>query len=650
MITQDIKNILEKCNLAYSNGEIYVLSEEEHAFINSDLNLDLPQNDVTDEIYDLIYYSAKNKYKNDSFFNNLTSINTGYGEEIEHKIPMGSMEELKTGDWDKWKIGHNKYVLSDKLDGCSIILTYKDGKLYNAATRGRGLKGKDIMRHVNIITNIPKEIDYSEELIVRGELIFKKDDIDLIINQIKESTGKVYKNGRNTIAGLLNSKDVSYELANVHFVTYWTSKYFGNSFELLSKLNFEIPYIHELYVKSEDTEGNIITLTEDFLINCVKTRLNESEYELDGIILTQLDNAEQGFETGTINPKASRKFKIGIYDNIAESIVTNIKWQVSKFGKFTPVIEIEPKEVSGCTVTNITAHNYKNLIEKQCGIGSKVKFCRAGLVIPYLMQVLTPSSDINLPKVKTKIQGVDLVLDECDLNEYLCEVFIQDMVYFGKKLEVDQMGYGNCKKLFDECIKDGLVLDAFTVLGLPKGLITDILGKNGKKLEDSLNSKKDNVTEVKMAAALSAFGEGIGERILQPIYNKYNTLCVTKEQLEALDGFGENRIDQYLKNLESWKNTLSLFERMNWKFKTNSVIDNEFNTYVICFSGIRDKNFANYITNKGGIVTDSWKKTVTHLVVKDKNSTSDKIKKAKEAKITILSLEEAKHTFNFVEK
>lgn len=641
MINLKIKNILEKCNEAYSNGDLYTLTDEDIKNIEEVLNLSVSQADVTDEIYDTIYYTAKSQYQNDPFFNKLTSNNNGYGEEITHTIPMGSMDELKTGDWDKWKIGHDKYILSDKLDGCSIILTYKNGNLYTAATRGRGLKGKDIMRHVNIINNIPKKINYMEELIVRGELIFKKDDIKTIINKISETTGKIYKNGRNTIAGLLNSKDVSYDLVGVHFVTYWTSKELGNSFNLLSSLGFEIPYIHELYVKSEDTEGNITTLTEDFLINCVKTRLNESEYELDGIILTQLDNVEEGFETGTINPKASRKFKIGIYDNIAESIVTNIKWQISKFGKFTPVIEIEPREVSGCTVTNITGHNYKNLLEKQCGIGSKIKFCRAGLVIPYLMQVLTPSSNINLPNVKTKISGVDLILDDWEINEYSNEVNIQDMIYFGKKLEIDQMGYGNCKKLFDTCLKDNLVLNGFTLLGLPEGLISDILGKNGKKLEDSLNTKKNNLTEVQLASALSIFGEGIGERILQPIYDKYNTLEVNAEQLEALDGFGDTRIDQYIYHVQDWIDIKELFTRMNLKFKTNTSSSTKLKNYVVCFSGIRDKDFAKYIIENGGVALDSWRSDVTHLVVKDKNGTSSKITKALKNGIPIITIEEA---------
>lgn len=646
-MNENIKKILEKCNEQYSNGLLYRLTGEDVLNISEDLLLDLEEDEVTDEIYDILYYTAKSKYPTDLFFTKLTSNNTGYGEEIVHETPMGSMDELKAGDWEKWSKGHKKFVLSDKLDGCSIILTYENGELKTAATRGRGLKGKDIMRHVKLIESIKKIIPYKDKVIIRGELLFKKVMIDWLIGEVKETTGKVYKNGRNMIAGLLNSKEASYDLANANFIAYWTSLYFGNSFEFLNEQGFEVAYNHEVYRNWEekDSEGNVIQkeLTDADLISMVKTRLANSNYELDGVILTQLDNIEEGFETGTINPKASRKFKIGIYNNIAESVVTNIKWQVSKFGVFTPVIEIEPKEVSGCTVTNITAHNYKNLITKKCGIGSKVKFCRAGLVIPHLMQVLTPSENYNLPNVKTRTEGVDLILNDYDLNEYSCETFIQSMVDFGRKLDIDQMGYGNCATIFWECMKGNLVLDAFEFLGLPKGLVSDILGKNGEKLEASLKVKKTTSTEAQVCAALSVFGKGIGETVLNKVYSKYNTLFVTEEQLNALEDFGDVRITQYLNRIESWKTIRELLIKVGWVFKEPK--NKDVSGPIVCFSGIRDKQFAAYLEENGGIATDSWKSSVTHLVVKDKNGNSSKIKKALEKNIPILTLDEAKVLF-----
>lgn len=637
----EIVEILEKCCNSYSKGELYIFTEEDSKKVCNALAININKDtEITDDLYDEIYFKAKSLFSNNKFFNNITVSDSGYGEDIIHTIPMGSMDELKAGDWDKWKVGHHAFILSDKLDGCSVILTYKEGKLFTAATRGRGIKGKDIMRHANIIKSIPKKIPYKDELIVRGELLFLKSIIDWKLSELQKETGKVYKNGRNSISGLLCAKEPSYSLADAKFVAYWTSKKLGNSFELLTENSFEVPYNHIIYTDYIDDNGNKISVNDEFLINCVKTRLKQSDYELDGIILTQLDNIQEGFETGTINPKASRKFKIGIYNNIAESVVTNINWQISKFGKFTPVLEIEPREVSGCTVTNVTGHNYKNVLDMQCGIGSKVKICRSGLVIPYLLEVLEPSTEYNLPDIKTKIEGVDLLLDDWDLNDYSCEAFIQDLVYFGRKLNIDQMGYGNCKKLFWDCMRDNIVLDPLDLLALPEGLITAIIGKNGKKIEACLKAKKTTSTEVQIAAALSSFGEGIGERVLNLVFDKYGTLDVSKEQLKLLDGFGDVRISQYLNSIDNWKYCKEILSvRLGWKFKENTSKES---TEIICFSGIRDKIFATWLEEKGMTVTDAWNSKVTCLVVKDINASSGKIKKAKEKGIKISSLEDFK--------
>ncbi|MBR2247594.1 MAG: hypothetical protein IJ880_11275 [Bacilli bacterium] len=398
-----IKNIIKCANSEYSEGNVYTLSDDELNTVNKVLNLNIEEKELVDSVYDIIYAEAKKKWPDDKFFKELQAENSGYGKEIIHTEPMGSMDELKEGDWDKWKVGHHKFLLTEKLDGCSIILTYQKGKLYSAATRGRGIKGKDIMRHIPFISNIPQEItQLNEHYVVRGELLCPKDEIPTMLKEVAETEGKEQKNGRNTIAGALNRKETN-ELVfkHAHFVAYWDSINRGNALDELDEYGFETPWDLDI------TD----TYTEEELIEQVKEFLFISKYEIDGIILTQLDNPEEGFISGTINPKCSRKFKIGIYDNVAESVVTNITWQISKNGKLTPVLNIEPIELCGSTISNVTGHNYQNLIDKQCGIGSKVKIKRAGLVIPYLEEVLTTSTDLNIPS-NTHVKGVDLYLNE----------------------------------------------------------------------------------------------------------------------------------------------------------------------------------------------------------------------------------------------
>ena len=648
-MNEQIKEILEKCNEAYSKGEVYFLKDNEYPIIEKEFNITIPYLDVDDSLYDILYYCAKEKWPNDLFFNKLTSENTGYGQDIIHEIPMGSMEELKEGDLEKWTKGHDQFLISDKLDGCSLILTYENGELTIAATRGHGTKGKDIMRHVQNV-GFPKKINYKDKIIIRGELLFPKIKIPTILNLLEQVSGKKQKNGRNTIAGALNSKETKpYIFEQTEFVAYWTSKDQGTlkAFEFLKNEGFLVPFYQ---VMSADT------LTDDNMIDLVKTRLKFSDYELDGIILTQLDNIEDGFVGGTINPKCSRKFKLGIHDNIAESTVTNINWQISRWGVFTPVLEIEPVEVAGAKITNITAHNYENVIKSKCGIGAKIKFKRAGLVIPKLEEVLIPSENYNLPKCKFEIQGVDLVyVWSDDTTEYAREMGIRRLEYFGEKLGIDQLGYGNCAKIYDEYINDTwlhLYDNPYRIYELPEGEITRLIGENGKKIEASLKAKKSTFTETQFAAACGSFGPDIGERVLNLVWNAYGTLeHMTEEKLQSLEGFGKSRIEQYLEYEHIWYMTKIHMQLHSYGIEfinpKNQIESTVCANYNICFSGIRDKALENYINKNGGQASDKWNKNVNCLVVKDLFSTSSKIEKARKANIRICTLEDLKEELNY---
>lgn len=637
-----ILSILEKCNESYSKGQVYCLKDDEVNILETEFKISLPTTWVDDSIYDTIYYMAKEKWPNDKFFNKLTSDNTGFGQDITHEIPMGSMEELKENDILKWKKGHTSFILSDKLDGCSLILTYENSELKIAATRGHGTVGKDILRHIKYVENIPMKIKCKQKIIVRGELLFKKNMIESILKDIELKTGKAQKNGRNTIAGALNRKDTAIDIfKSAKFVAYWTSLNQGLSFELLKALGFDVPYYQ--YVSDE-------ILNDENMIDYVKTRMKFSDYELDGIILTQVDNVETGFVGGTINPKCSRKFKLGIYDNIAESTVTNINWQISRWGVFTPVLEIEPVEVAGATITNITAHNYDNVVKTKCGIGAKIKFKRAGLVIPKLEEVLIPSEDFNLPNCKTEVNGVDLqyIWSE-ETEDFQTEMNIRKLEYFGSKLEIDQLAYGNCAKIYNYILNtENKRLEPYKIFELPEGLISTLIGKNGEKIEASLKAKKSTFTEVKFAAANGTFGPDIGERVLQLVWNKYGTLeNMTKEKLQAIDGFGESRIEQYLEYEHFWyteKVHMQLFGYNIIFIDDKPILEsNCCATYNVCFSGVRDNALMEYINKNGGKASDKWNKNVNYLVVKDINGTSNKIEKAKKINCKIITLEEIKN-------
>ena len=200
------KDFLNKCNEAYSLGEVYVTTFDDVECIKRDTGIVLEElAPVSDRIYDQVYYKCKELYPTDSLFQSLTSVNTGYGVDVSLPTPAGSLDECKLGELQKWIDPNQDYVVSEKLDGCSIILFYTNGRLIQCVTRGDGYKGKDVTRHVAPL--VPILVDNNFTGMIRGELICPKRDIPKMIAELKEETGREYKNGRNTIAGFLNSKE-----------------------------------------------------------------------------------------------------------------------------------------------------------------------------------------------------------------------------------------------------------------------------------------------------------------------------------------------------------------------------------------------------------------------------------------------------------
>lgn len=642
--------ILKKCSdLYYNSEELLKLNASECVKIEEELNQKIFNSypiEISDSLYDMISLKAKEVFPNDSYWKEVGATATGYGIDIKLPFTAGSLEELHKDDFNEWVFHYKPLLISAKLDGCSCVLHFNNGKLVNAISRGDGLTGKDITRHYLKTVNAITEIPYQEDLWFRGELIIPKADFEYIKNNSH------YKAARNTVAGLLNSKETNIMVAErTHFLAYHVDsdselhlETEQKVFEWLKKLGFELP---DYNLEQEHFEY----LSEDKLIEKVKTLKSSYAYEIDGIVMT-VNNHQlwNGFETGTINPKYSRKFKIGGNDNTAETIVESITWQVSKHGRMTPVLNVKPVMIQGVEVSNVTANNYEFLTKLKSGVGANIIIARKGDVIPNVESVLKESTDYDIPTdVKTKIEGVNLVVDD-EESSYVDEMLIQKLVFFGQALEIDQWGYGNCKIMYEALDNDyHMIFRPALVFADPlkHNMYSKYIGVNGEKIEKSLLYKKDNLTEVQFASACNAFGNGIGERILQPVYDKYGTLQVSKEQLNTIEGFAETRINQYMTNLADWLYIKQFAENecgIIWKTKEKPM-SNKFEGLVLGFTGIRDKELMQYINDNGGIAQDSVTSKTTVLVAKDPNGSSAKLDKAREKGIEIISLEEARSRY-----
>lgn len=657
-------DLLKKCSDYYYNtGDYYELTENECNEVIETLNIPC-QLLITDAMFDEIYNKTKQLYPSNTFFMQ-TGISARSQEKVELPYVMGSMTELHEGELLKWINPLWQYCLSAKLDGCSCGLLYKNGKLYKAYTRGDGYKGQDITKTIMRFSDkLPKIIPYTDsDLFIRGEIIIPKAEIQTLLDELKEETGRTYKNGRNSVAGCLNAKIAPEAFVkHAHMLCYHIEGDFVREsaiFESLEQFGFETPVwkiIDGLYITEED----MIVSNKNMKVNY--------EYEVDGTILTEELRADKGFDTGTINPKCSKKFKVGCVNDYKESTVRNIIWQISKDGYAKPVINIDPIELDGAEVSFVTGNNYKNVIDNHISIGSVIKCHRAGQVIPFIDEVVKPATieDYNLPNTKFfTSNGTDLVFqesityselsdEEYNLYKYCQnEINLQKALYFCQKMEIEYAGEGNLRKMFNTLLtEEGYTNNPYTykLLIFSKDWYIHELGINGGKLYDSLHKKIQNMNKAKFFDAIGCFGRGIGEKKLQKLLDTYDTLKLTKEDILSVEGFAETTALQMTdsKHITEYNVWTSIVESnqtyMSFAEKVKPASDTLKNLVVV-FTGIRDKEMEAYIINNGGKIASSVTKSVNLLITKDVNSTSDKIAKAKKNNVKVISYEQAKQQF-----
>lgn len=346
---------------------------------------------LTDEQYDHIKRYAETNRPNDPYFLGVGS--QVRGGKVKLPYPMGSLTQAYEGDIVKWIEKHNlqeqPIIYTEKLDGVSVLLIYDNtGKLQIAYSRGDGVEGADITRHISKIAAVPQQVSIAN-LHVRAEVIISKENFLKVQPLVKNRGGQQYKNARNMIAGLMNAEKndpvvyeyidiVAYEVLNPQFDNKWTQ------IGTLSREKFIVPSAGDKHGK--DIDDNVLTS----ILNNLR---QDSAYEIDGIVL-EVDNGKLRSKinpsTETLNPEYARKYKIADASNLAIATVIDILLNVSKDGYIKPTIVVEPVELVGVTVSKCTGFNMKYIYDNKIQPGSKIHITRSGDVIPLCLGVVDP--------------------------------------------------------------------------------------------------------------------------------------------------------------------------------------------------------------------------------------------------------------------
>jgi DNA ligase (NAD+) len=593
----------------------------------------------TEGIYDMLIDFLKLK-------NPKSKILKSVGFPTKNKVTLdywlGSMDKIKpssTSQLDNWiKKYKPPYNLSDKLDGISALLVYKMDGTIGMFTRGTATEGLDISKLIKYL-NLPKwksveiyckknKIKGNINLIAfRGELIIKE-------NTFNNNWSSILKNGRNSVAGLINSKSINPDLAkDTDLVLYEVVEPFLTITDQLTIIK-DIGF-NTVINKTINKNINFELLSKYF----TKRRSN-SEYKIDGIIVTSCENKERNING---NPEYAFAFKDILEEQKAKSTVISIEWNISKDGLIKPVIIIEPVIIGGVEIKRVTGNNAKFIMDNKLGPKAQVEIIRSGDVIPKIEKVIK-SGICSLPNMDFKWNEtkVDIILNNFENSS---NVLIKNIYYFFSKLETKGLGEKNVEKMYNYGLN--------TIPKILSSTKESLMNIFGEKTSDNLitNIKKAllNVSLSKLMSASNKLGHGIGEERIKQILNVYPNLMNDYKKwtkiefinnIKQLDGWEDKTSTLFVNNFNLFVDFYISINQYIILKKEATKKENKFKNMTFVFSGFRDKELEKKIEDYGGKIISSVSKNTDYLVVKNKNDTSSKILQAKKYNIKIITIDE----------
>ena len=560
-------------------------------------------------------------------------------------IPMYSLEKVKSyEDIIRWiesckLLPSDKIIVTPKYDGISLCVDELADRVW---TRGDGEFGQRSDEHfseMNVVKS-KKTCVYTY-----GEAIFKTTDF----LKIKEKSG--YKSARNAVAGLFNSNVVSEFLKEVRYVRYGTNLDDLDKQQQLNKLQQDFkkdvtPYI-VVSVESLSQKKS----SEDLLNTIFDKLVKEVGFKCDGLVL-DIDSADLRKKLGRLpnmNPKYAIAYKNPAWAEREETIVREVRWQISKDGRLAPVVVVDPVDLCGATITRCTAYNAKYIQDNDIKVGSRIVICRSGDVIPKHLETISSPTGPTLPS-KCPCCGKQLTVDKIDLicsNKECEDRMLSQCVYFFSTLGFEEFRENTIRKIF----KHG-ENTPYKILSLTKEDMSQIEGLGivliktlTRQFEDL---KKRGISFAKMLTACNIFEGTMAEKTCQKILDGLK--LYTKEDIDSLnldseeiaskvEGIGLFTAANFMTGIRDWVKIENLYSMIPiTKYGVEEkVIEGQM---TVVFTGFRDKKLEDRLIEMGHKIGSSVSKKTTCLIVKQRGSNSTKEQKAESLNIPIFTLDE----------
>ena len=650
-----------------------VLLQAKEAYYNTDKPL------FTDDSYDILEHILFERNPGSILFKLTGAKIDDSQDKVKLKYYLGSLDKVKPGEkvltkWLKEHNGENSSILvSEKLDGLSCLLIIEKNEKENSNRtkpfkmflykHGDGNEGQEIsglLEHINLGKGqlntkvIQKLLDntHTDHIAIRGEIIMTKE-------MFNKKYTKLYPKSRSLIAGIVNSKKPDSKIVNdmeivfYEFIAPGHLKY-EDQFKMLESMEVNVAR-YTIYEKLN--ESQLPALLIDYK--------KQSKYEIDGIILS--DNTKPHNRVTSGNPSYAVAFKMPLDEQMANTVILNIEYNISKHGALNPRIMYKPIVIGGDTHQYTSGFNLRYIVDNKLGPGSEIQIIKSGDVIPYIYNIIKNSGEPQMPPKDIKWHWneteVDAIIDNKEDNE---DVRVKRIISFFDVMKIAGVGEGVVNKLVNAGYNEVKM-----ILQLTPDVIAGIDGfqlKSATNIYNSIHKVINNDTPVKLERVMMAsnvFGLGLGEKKFKLIMDaiphfleKWKNGEVHREDIMSIEGFSDKSTDVFMNGMSKFlewldlhkmitleksgdKKTVSRGEIRGENHDEGSSIDNnKFAGMVVVFTGVRNTDMEEMITQGGGVIGSGVSGKTTLVVAKDTSENTGKIKTAREKGIQVMNIEE----------
>ncbi|NLP46548.1 MAG: NAD-dependent DNA ligase LigA [Epulopiscium sp.] len=633
---------------------VEILNKASRAYYQEDREI------MSNQQYDALYDELEDlEQKTGIVFSNSPTQKVGYTvisslPKVVHGSKMLSLDKTKEVIKLKHWLGKQKGILSWKLDGLTIVLTYKDGQLYQAVTRGNGEIGEDVTNNATVFQNIPLTIPFKNELIIRGEAVIKYSDFKKMNQVLSEE--EQYKNPRNLCSGSVrqlnneitakrNVNFFAFQLVQADHIDFDDSK--QKQLEWLQSQGFEV--VEFVTLQQEDIERQVKTFEE---------QVTRNDFPADGLVLTY-DSLSYSSSLGQTAkfPRDSIAFKWS--DERKTTTLIEIQWNTSRTGLINPVAVFEPVELEGSTVSKASVHNLSILEELALGVGDKIEVYKANMIIPQVAYNRTPTGPVAYPPIcpacggETEVKQMkEVKLLYCS-NPYCSAKLVKSLTHFTSRNAMDIRGFSEAT--IEKFVDQGFLKSFGDIYRLNQyeDEIKNMEGFGERSYQNLMEAiKKSTHTQLsRFIYGLGIQNIGVSNATLLCEYFDYDLDSIRKAKIEDflnIAGFGEviaQSIYHYFQIPENQEIIEDVLSFLHFESPIISEIEPLLQGKVVVITGSLNyfdnrQALQKEIEKRGGKVTGSVSKNTTYLINNDIDSTSSKNKKAKELNIPIITEEE----------